>query len=105
MMYFEGSSFNAAKADSSISNLSPASRLLASGPWHLKHLSDKMGLTWKLKSTWSGMDVPASEFEGLHLMRNNGVSSRPVIRKGSPRRQWNLSPSMAVDDKHFMALN
>ena len=41
-----------AKAPSLVSNRSPALRLRASGPWHLKHLSDRIGRTWKLKSTF-----------------------------------------------------
>jgi hypothetical protein len=27
-------------------------RFAVSGPWHLKHLSDRIGRTWKLKSTF-----------------------------------------------------
>jgi hypothetical protein len=58
-----------------------------------------------LKSTWSGTEAPASELDGLQRIKNKGDSTNPVIRKGSPRRQWNLGFLTAVDDKHFMALN
>src|SRR5205085_5866943 len=43
-----GCSFNALYASSGISSRKPACLLLASGPWHLKHLSEKIGRTWKL---------------------------------------------------------
>ena len=49
----DGLSFSAANAPSGVSNRNPAFRLLASGPWHLKHLSDRIGRICKLKSTES----------------------------------------------------
>ena len=57
---FEGSSFRAAKAPSSVSKRRLACLLFASGPWHLKHRSDSIGLTWKLKSTTSGTPPSSS---------------------------------------------
>src|SRR5262245_42876716 len=40
------------KAPSFVSSLRPALRFEVSGPWHLKHLSDRIARTWKLKSTF-----------------------------------------------------
>ena len=44
----------AAKAPSSVSRRRSPSRAASSGPWQAKQRSERMGLTWKLKSTVSG---------------------------------------------------
>ena len=46
-------------AESRMSSLSPDSRLLASGPWHAKHLLDRSGRISRLNPTeWSLAHVP-----------------------------------------------
>ena len=42
-----------AKAPSGVSSRMPAMRLPGSGPWHLKHLSDRMGSTSRPNETFS----------------------------------------------------
>ena len=65
-----------AKAPSSVSNLNSALRLLASGPWHLKQRSDKIGRTWKLYVTVSGSEV----FSGLQQANNRMIAAVTKLR-------------------------
>src|SRR5262249_45983056 len=67
------------KAPSLVSSRRPALRFLASGPWHLKHLSERIGRTWKLKSTFrAGSAARAAMGRASHSPAAKARHASPV---------------------------
>src|SRR6185436_20169879 len=57
-------------------------RCRSSGPWHLKHRSDRRGLTWKLKSTRSGTPAMGGAAAGPHAVFIVTIATQSAL----PRR-------------------
>src|SRR5262249_42436265 len=78
-------------ASSRTSSRSSASRSSASGPWHLKQLSARIGRTWRSKSTASSgaaAAVPATALASSTNRTDHHVlgNRRPVIVVGTSAR-------------------
>ncbi len=73
------------KAMSFTSRRRPALRCQSSGPWHLKQRSERIGLTWKLKSTWSGTPAGGGVL-GRHAPLVNASASPTPIHAAAEKR-------------------
>ena len=91
------------KAPSLVSSLSPALRFRGSGPWHLKHLSERIGRISKLKSTgfWPGSPARGASSKrperpqqprDAPAHRSGRLTSHPSSDQGStiPTLSWRL---------------
>ena len=73
-------------APSLVSSRSPALRWRGSGPWQLKHLSDRIGRTWKLKSTLLAGVAPrsaavAAKHHAPHARAAHAIVTGPLNRQ------------------------
>src|SRR5581483_466133 len=84
-----------ANTPSRVSRRKPASRLFASGPWHVKQLSDRSGRMSRLKSTGFGLPAGTAALTGA-------LVSHP--RKTDVPRRAIDAPIRKVDLAHLFTI-